>query len=132
MLARDGEGSLEDPDDGSSNGASVSGFLKLLDDRRINVESQVPLSVESANSLMSRLRFQLEPFRAITDETCPWEVKSAAIQLAEKIRKSKRNKLWRKRKRKRIAETLAKVVLFHVFFPNLSSFIFNLAQQFSL
>lgn len=94
--------------DNWSGGVSVSGFSKLLEHRGTNVESQVSLSVEAANSLMSRLRFQLEPFRAITDEMCPWEEKSAAVQLADKIRKSKRNKLWRKRKRKRVAEMLAK------------------------
>ena len=109
MLIKDSNGSVGDTDNGS-DGVSVSGFSKLLEHRGTNVESQVSLSVEAANSLMSRLRFQLEPFRAITDEMCPWEEKSVAVQLADKIRKSKRNKLWRKRKRKRVAEMLAKVV----------------------
>lgn len=109
MLIKDSNGSVGDTDNWFG-GVSVSGFSKLLEHRGTNVESQVSLSVEAANSLMSRLRFQLEPFRAITDEMCPWEEKSAAVQLADKIRKSKRNKLWRKRKRKRVAEMLAKVV----------------------
>ncbi|PRQ58328.1 putative programmed cell death protein [Rosa chinensis] len=39
---------------------------------------------------------------------CPWEEKSVAVQLSNKICKSKRNKRWRKRKRKRIAEMIAK------------------------
>lgn len=110
MLIKDGKGSVEDADDGS-NDASVSGFSKILEDRRINMESQVSLSVETANSLMSRLRAQLEPFRVVTDEMSLWEEKCAAVRLSNKMRKSKRNKLWRKRKRRRIAEMVAKVVL---------------------
>lgn len=111
MLIKDGKGSVEDVDN-NSNDASVSGFSKLLEDRRVKMESQVSLSVETANSLLSRLRAQLEPFRVITDEMCPWEEKCAAVRLSNKLRKSKRNKRWRKRKRKRVAEMLAKVVLF--------------------
>lgn len=109
MLMKDGKGSVEDTDNGC-NDASVSGFSKLLEDRGINVESQTSLSVEAANCLMSKLRFQFEPFRAVTDEMCQWEEKSAVVRLANKIQKSKRNKLWRKRKRKRIAEMRAMVV----------------------
>ncbi|PON32692.1 Programmed cell death protein [Parasponia andersonii] len=107
MLITDGKGSVEDVDNGS-NDASSGGILKLLEDRRINTKSQVSLSVETANSLMFRLRAQLEPFRVITNEMSPWEEKCAAVRLSNRIRKSKRNKLWRKRKRKRTAELLAK------------------------
>ncbi|XP_076956916.1 U11/U12 small nuclear ribonucleoprotein 59 kDa protein-like [Bidens hawaiensis] len=38
----------------------------------------------------------------------PWEEKSAAVRLSNKIQKHKRNKLWRKRKRQRVGEMLAK------------------------
>ncbi|KAK8971976.1 hypothetical protein V6N11_001644 [Hibiscus sabdariffa] len=87
---------------------SVSEFLKHLEDRRIDLETQELLSMEAANSLMSKLRAQLEPFRYVVDEANPWEEKSAVARLTNKIKKSRRNKLWRKRKRKRIAESLAK------------------------
>ncbi|XVE73788.1 hypothetical protein DITRI_Ditri11bG0146700 [Diplodiscus trichospermus] len=87
---------------------SVSEFLKYLEDRRINLETQELLSIEAANSVMSKLRAQLEPFKYVADEASPWEEKSAAARLTNKIKKSKRNKLWRKRKQKRIAESLAK------------------------
>lgn len=87
---------------------SASEFLKYLEDRRIDLETQESLSVEAANSLMSKLRAQLEPFRYVVDGSSPWEEKSAAARLTNKIKKSKRNKLWKKRKRKRIAELLAK------------------------
>ena len=110
IMIKDGKGSKQDAD-GGSVGTSVCGFSKLLEDRRISFESQELCSVEAANALMSKLRFQLEPFRVIADETSPWEEKSAAVRLANKIHKSKRNKRWRKKKRKHIAEMLAKVVI---------------------
>ncbi|XP_048325037.1 U11/U12 small nuclear ribonucleoprotein 59 kDa protein isoform X2 [Ziziphus jujuba] len=107
MSIEDGKRSMEDADI-VSNDASVGGFSQLLEDRSIDLESQISLSLRAANSLMSKLRVQLEPCRLITDEMAPWEEKSAAFRLSNKIRKSKRNKHWRKKKRKRIAETFAK------------------------
>lgn len=94
--------------DSKSTEASASGFSKLLKDRRIDLLTQESLSVEAVNSLISKLSFQVRPFRVIVDENSPWEEKSVASRLINKIQKSKRNKLWRKRKRKRIAEMLAK------------------------
>ncbi|KAL2328877.1 hypothetical protein Fmac_022304 [Flemingia macrophylla] len=107
MKIKDGEGSLEDVKRGL-NEPCLSGFVKCLEDERVSVESHESLAVEAANSLMSRLRAQLEPFRHVSDEATPWEEKSAAARLADRVNKSKRNKLWRKRKRKRVAEMLAK------------------------
>ena len=73
---------------------SVSEFLKYLEDKRIDLETQESLSMEAANSLMSKIRAQLEPFRYVVGEASPWEEKSAAARLPNKIKKSKRNKLW--------------------------------------
>ncbi|CAL8123298.1 unnamed protein product [Prunus armeniaca] len=101
-LIKDGKRAEDD------DGASVSEFSEFLKERRINLESQVSLSVEAANALMAKLRVELAPFRAITHEMCPWEEKSAALRLSNKIRKCKRNKRWRKALRKRIAEMSAK------------------------
>ncbi|PRQ58324.1 putative programmed cell death protein [Rosa chinensis] len=81
MLIRDGKG---------SDDASVSGFSEFLKDRKIDLEAQVLQSVEAANSLMAKLRVEHEPFRVITHKMCPWEEKSAAVQLSNKICKSKR------------------------------------------
>lgn len=111
MMIKDGKGSSEDLKH-ASNEPCLSGFVKCLEDKRVSVESQESLAVEAANSLMSRLRAQLEPFRYVADEASPWEEKSAVARLANKVNKSKRNKLWRKKKRKRVVEMLAKVVLF--------------------
>ncbi|KAL5855080.1 hypothetical protein ACOSQ4_004882 [Xanthoceras sorbifolium] len=107
MVMKDNKGSVEDIDIGSRD-PSVSAFSKYLDDRRIDLISQETLSVEAANTLMGKLRAQLEPFRYITDEKSPWEEKSAAVRLVNKAQKSKRNKMWRKRIRKHIAEIVAK------------------------
>ncbi|TKY67479.1 U11/U12 small nuclear ribonucleoprotein 59 kDa protein [Spatholobus suberectus] len=107
MMIKDGKGSLEDVKHGS-NEPYLSGFLKCLEDRRVSIESQESLAVEAANSLMSRLRAQLEPFRYVADEASPWEEKSAVARLANKMNKSKRNKLWRKKKRRCVAEMIAK------------------------
>ncbi|XP_062105481.1 U11/U12 small nuclear ribonucleoprotein 59 kDa protein-like [Humulus lupulus] len=103
MVIKDGRGSLEVDNDDSN-----SGIFKILKDRRIDIESQVSLSVETANSLMFRLRAQIEPFRVLNDEMSPWEEKCAAMRLSNKMKKSKRNKYWRKKKRKLIAEMIAK------------------------
>lgn len=68
------------------------------------------LSLQSANAVMSKFGAQLKPFGVVADETTPWEEKSVAVRFANKRQKSQRNKHWRKRKRKRIAEMFAKVV----------------------
>ncbi|KAJ4823968.1 hypothetical protein Tsubulata_039224 [Turnera subulata] len=91
-------------------------FSKYLEDRGIDLKTQESVSLEAANSLMSRLRAQLEPFMSIVDETIPWEEKSAAVWLADKVLKSKRNKLWRQRRRRRIVEMKTKVVVSFLFF----------------
>lgn len=109
-VLKDVKGSVEDIDIGSRD-PPVSAFSKYLEDRRIDLKPQEMLSVEAANSLMAKLTAQLEPFRYIANETTPWEEKSAAVRLVSKAHKSKRNKMWRKRKRKRIAEMVAKVAL---------------------
>ncbi|MED6123687.1 hypothetical protein PIB30_051506 [Stylosanthes scabra] len=107
MVIKDGKVSLEDTKHGS-NDPYLRGFLECLEDRRVSIESQESVAVEAANYLMSKLRSQLEPFRYVADEASPWEEKSAAARFVNKVYKSKRNKLWRKKKRKRNAEKLAK------------------------
>uniref|UniRef100_A0A803M328 Uncharacterized protein n=1 Tax=Chenopodium quinoa TaxID=63459 RepID=A0A803M328_CHEQI len=83
----------------------VKGFFE---DNRIDLGAQELILMEAANGLMSKLRFLLEPLKFVTDDGTPWEEKSAVVRLSDKINKSKRNKLWRKRKRRRVAESLAK------------------------
>ncbi|MCD7456245.1 hypothetical protein HAX54_030958 [Datura stramonium] len=90
------------------NECSIDSCVKFMEHSKITMESEENLLLEAANALISKLRAQLEPFRVVTDEMAPWEEKSATVRLANKMHKYKRNKLWRKRKRKRVAEKLAK------------------------
>lgn len=101
---------------------SMDMFSKFIKDNRIDLKVQESLSLDAANAIMSKLRFQVEPFRVVTNDKTPWEEKSVVKRLADKIQKYKRNKLWRKRKRRRVAEKIAKVVYLlinsSVFFPS--------------
>lgn len=107
MTIKSTEGSVEDRE-GESTDPYACGLYEYLKDRKIDLEAQESLSVNAANALMSRLRAQLEPFRVIIDDSTPWEEKSMAARLSNKILKSKRNKLWRKRKRQCAAEIRTK------------------------
>lgn len=107
MTIKSTEGSVEDGE-GESTDPYACGLYEYLKDRKIDLEAQESLSVNAANALMSRLRAQLEPFRVIIDDSTPWEEKSMAARLSNKILKSKRNKLWRKRKRQCAAEIRTK------------------------
>ncbi|KAJ9171453.1 hypothetical protein P3X46_014820 [Hevea brasiliensis] len=107
MTSIDAEGFAEHGERGSFDPVDCS-LSKCLEDRKTDLKAQDTLSLDAAYSLISKLRAQLGPFRPLIDEASPWEEKSAAIRLSDKMLKSKRNKLWRKRKRKRIAEMHAK------------------------
>ncbi|CAK9134359.1 unnamed protein product [Ilex paraguariensis] len=107
IIMKDGKGSIEGVENGCSD-TLIHRFSKFIVDNRINVASQESESLEAANALISKLGVQLEPFRVVTDDTSRWEEKSAAVRLANKMQKRKRNKLWRRRRRKHIAEQLAK------------------------
>ncbi|KAF3786993.1 U11/U12 small nuclear ribonucleoprotein [Nymphaea thermarum] len=98
--------SIKAPED--SRGRDEVLCSELIKAKKIGLQTQESLSVEAANSLFSTLRDQLLPFDVVTSQTRSWEEKSAAVRLANKIEKAKRNKLWRKRKRKRVAERLCK------------------------
>ncbi|THG21942.1 hypothetical protein TEA_008432 [Camellia sinensis var. sinensis] len=104
---KDIKGSMEGIDDGSAENL-VLRLSRFLDDHKIDLVSQESLSLQVTNAIMSKLGAQLEPLRVVADETSRWEEKSAAVRLANKMQKSKRNKQWRKRKRKNIAEMRAK------------------------
>ncbi|KAL2892102.1 U11/U12 small nuclear ribonucleoprotein 59 kDa protein [Bienertia sinuspersici] len=108
--AKEYKDTANDVVDESIDGLKLDEFSKFFEDNKIDLGAQELIAIEAANGLMSKLRFLLEPFRVVTDDGCPWEEKSAAVRLSDKINKSKRNKLWRKRKRKRrrVAELLAK------------------------
>ncbi|WOL14167.1 U11/U12 small nuclear ribonucleoprotein 59 kDa protein [Canna indica] len=82
---------------------------KLIEAKKVSLDAQESLSIEAANSLLSTLKCQLIPLNAITSQVVPWEERSMAVRYANKLQKSKRNKLWRKRKRKCVAEQARKL-----------------------
>ncbi|KAK9074273.1 hypothetical protein SSX86_006870 [Deinandra increscens subsp. villosa] len=98
---------FEEKDDGAKE-AAIGRFSKFLEDSGKSLDTQEKISLEAANGLIMKLRNELEPFRVITDDKTPWEEKSAVVRLSNKMQKHKRNKLWRKRKRRRNGEMLAK------------------------
>ncbi|CAL5339956.1 unnamed protein product [Camellia sinensis] len=104
---KDGKGSAVDVDTGSTE-TSLLSLPRFLDNNKIDLLSQESCPLQAANAIISKLGAQLKPFGVATNETSPWEEKSAAVRLANKMQKSKQNKNWRKRKRRRIAEMLAK------------------------
>ncbi|XP_071735918.1 U11/U12 small nuclear ribonucleoprotein 59 kDa protein [Rutidosis leptorrhynchoides] len=91
-----------------ANESVIEKFSKYLEKNRIQLDAQEKTSVEAANGLIMKLKNEIEPFKVVTDDKTPWEEKSAAVRLSNKIQKRKRNKLWRKRKRQRIGEMQAK------------------------
>ncbi|RZC85033.1 hypothetical protein C5167_047818 [Papaver somniferum] len=88
--------------------SSIIKISEVIKEKATNLEVQELLSVEAANSLLLNLKSQIEPLGICSSQTSQWEEKSAAVRLANKIQKYDRNKRWRKKKRKRVAEKLTK------------------------
>lgn len=126
MLMAMKDGNLEETENTDSNETIIGRFQKFLENNMMTLDTQEKISLEAANGLISKLNIDLQPFKIITDDKTPWEEKSAAVKLANKLHKHKRNKLWRKRKRQQIGEMLAKVsdtstlnfnfIFFYIFF----------------
>lgn len=83
-------------------------FSEAVKAKRISLSAQESLTMEAARSIFSTLKNQLAPFSVITNQASPWEERSVAVKLAQKLQKSRRNKRWKKRKRKQAAELLRK------------------------
>ncbi|KAJ6794156.1 U11/U12 small nuclear ribonucleoprotein 59 kDa protein [Iris pallida] len=81
---------------------------EMIKQKRISLTIQESLSLEAANSLILTLKDQLGPLNAIISQASPWEQRSMAASLAQKLQKAKRNKHWKRRKRRRVAELLRK------------------------
>lgn len=85
-------------------------FSNVIKEKRIHPDVQESLSLEAACSLLSALKNKLAPLNAISSQTGSWEERSMAIKLANKLQKLKRNKHWKKKRRKHVAEMLCKVL----------------------
>uniref|UniRef100_A0A1D1YXZ3 Programmed cell death protein 7 n=1 Tax=Anthurium amnicola TaxID=1678845 RepID=A0A1D1YXZ3_9ARAE len=86
----------------------VQEFSKAISEKRTSLNLQESLSLEAANSLIKILRDQLMPVSIISNQTSSWEERSVATRFAQKLQKFKRNKRWKKKKRKQIAEKISK------------------------
>lgn len=87
----------------------VTQISKLIEAKRIGLDVQTSMSIEAVNSLASTIKYQLLHLDIINKPAVPWEARSEALRFSNKLRKCKRNKLWRKRKRKRVADQVRKV-----------------------
>ncbi|KAL4560602.1 hypothetical protein LXL04_032755 [Taraxacum kok-saghyz] len=107
MAMKDGKNHIEETEE-KPNETSMEKFSNFIKNNKISIETQEKISLEAANSLIAKLKNDLQPFKVITGDKTPWEEKSAAVKLANKLKKHKINKLWRKRKRQHIGEMLSK------------------------
>lgn len=87
----------------------VTQISKLIEAKRIGLDVQTSMSIEAVNSLASTIKYQLLHLDIINKPAVPWEARSEALRFSNKLRKCKRNKLWRKRKRKRVADQVRKL-----------------------
>ncbi|MCL7025832.1 hypothetical protein MKW94_022981, partial [Papaver nudicaule] len=69
---------------------------------------QISKVIKEKATKLEVLKSQIEPLGIFNRQTSQWEEKSAVVRLANKIQKYNRNKRWRKKKRKRVAEKLTK------------------------
>ncbi|PIA57723.1 hypothetical protein AQUCO_00600448v1 [Aquilegia coerulea] len=104
LIMSKGTSSEEVNNNDDDDSDSVGLFSRVLEEKKISLEMQEEHSLEAVNSLLVKMNSQIEPFNVVMSQNCSWEEKSAVARLASKIQKYKRNKSWRKRKRKRIAE----------------------------
>lgn len=92
----------------SSESDAFLQICEMLKERRYSLDDQQALSLEAGHSIVSALKNQLSPLTAATNEASSWEHRSMAVKLSQKLQKAKRNKKWKKKKRKHVAELLRK------------------------
>uniref|UniRef100_A0A0E0BZB0 Uncharacterized protein n=1 Tax=Oryza meridionalis TaxID=40149 RepID=A0A0E0BZB0_9ORYZ len=100
-------GQLSSEPDGSSADRPRH-FVELARAMKISQDTHESLATDAANYLCSQIQNLLAPIYPAVNQGGPWEERSAMIRLAQKLQKSKRNKRWRKRKRKHVAELFQK------------------------
>ncbi|XBI63332.1 hypothetical protein VPH35_043774 [Triticum aestivum] len=117
LVRNSSDASAQEPDSSavaSSSGSGVSSpgrpchFSELASEIKISQDTHESLATDAANYLCSQLQHLLAPISSAINQDGPWAEKSAMVSLAQKLQKSKRNKRWRKRKRKHVAELFQK------------------------
>ncbi|KAL6874665.1 hypothetical protein ACP4OV_013330 [Aristida adscensionis] len=84
------------------------GFIELARTMGISRDAHESMATVAANYLCHQLHHLLAPISAVINQGGPSEERSAMVRLTQKLQKSKRNKRWRKRKRKHVAELFEK------------------------
>lgn len=91
-------------------------FVELARSMGISQDTHESMATDAANYLCHQLQHLLGPISSATSQSGPWEERSAMVRLTQKLQKSKRNKRWRQRRRKHVAELFQKVPLVTVTF----------------
>ncbi|GJN38180.1 hypothetical protein PR202_gb27198 [Eleusine coracana subsp. coracana] len=93
---------------GSPSQAKPLDFIELARALKIGPEAHESMAIDAANYLCYQLQHLLAPISSVINQSGPWEERSAMVRLTQKLHKAKRNKRWRKRKRKHVAELYQK------------------------
>ncbi|RLM92236.1 U11/U12 small nuclear ribonucleoprotein 59 kDa protein [Panicum miliaceum] len=86
-------------------------FVELARSMGVSEDTHESMATDAANYLCYQLQHLLAPIASAINQSGPWEERSAMARLTQKLQKAKRNKRWRKRKRKHVAELFQKVAL---------------------
>ncbi|XP_078431753.1 U11/U12 small nuclear ribonucleoprotein [Wolffia australiana] len=86
----------------------VKGMIDSMKSKRLDLDIQQSLAKEAVRSLTITLRDQIHRLTRISSEKCSWEERSLATRLSQKLQKYQRNKRWKRKRRKLIAEQLFK------------------------
>ncbi|XP_062219714.1 U11/U12 small nuclear ribonucleoprotein 59 kDa protein [Phragmites australis] len=117
MSRNSGDTCAQEPDPSSAKLPSVSGgssedeplrFVELARTMGISQDMHESMGIDAAKYLCHQLQHLLAPISSAINQGGPWEERSALVRLTQKLQKSKRNKRWRKRKRKHVAELFQK------------------------
>ncbi|CAL4959107.1 unnamed protein product [Urochloa decumbens] len=118
------DATAQDSDSSSAKVPSGSGdssedkplrFVELARSMGVSQDTHESMATDAANYLCHQLQQLLAPISSAINQSGPWEERSAMVRLAQKLQKAKRNKRWRKRKRKHVAELFEKVAFIVMF-----------------
>lgn len=103
-------------------------FVELARSMGISQDTHESMATDAANYLCHQLQQLLGPISSATSQGGPWEERSVMVRLTQKLQKYKRNKRWRQRRRKHVAELFQKVPLiivsfFVVYYTFLNAFL---------
>lgn len=93
---------------GKDQKSVLQGLVELIGTKNIDLNTHQCMALEAGNAVQSTLQNLLAPFDALINQTGRWEERAAAVRIADKRLKVKRNRRWRKKQRQLAAETRRK------------------------